>query len=130
MIEVEIDASEFRRYQAELVGAAKKVDPAVKSVVGRGALNVKRDWNAAFAGSKHFKGLAGSVSYDTRSGVGWVEALVGPDKSRRGGALANIAHFGGAHGGGGTVADPQAFLDDEAPRFLKALADALAEAMP
>ena len=41
------------------------------------------------------------------------------------GDLAHIAYFGGSPAGGGTVRDPQAVLDEEAPRLEKALIDLL-----
>lgn len=137
---IEIDASAFDTYAGDLQAAAHKVAEGLPGVVGKGALNVKNDWNKAFWGSTHFRGIGGTVTYDTRTTRQFVEAEIGPDKQRypglpgppradRAAALANIAHFGGANGGGGTIADPQTFLDDEAPRFVKALGDLIGEAL-
>ena len=54
---------------------------------------------------------------------------VGPAKKSGGsrglGFGANIAYFGGARGGGGTVADPKTALDAEIPNFEAQLADIL-----
>lgn len=126
----DIDCSAFDTYAGDLLAAARKVEDGLPGVVGKGALNVKNEWNAAFAASPSFKGIAGSVGYDTRATREFVEAEIGPNKARRkAAALANIAHFGGANGGGGTIADPQTFLDDEAPNFVKALGDLIGEAL-
>lgn len=126
---IEIDATEFDRYAGDLVAAVREVSDGIPKVVGRGALNVKTQWNAAFSESEHFR-LGGTVTYDTRTLAGAVEAVIGPDKDRRPvAALANIAHFGGANGGGGTIADPQTFLDNEAPNFVEALGDLIEEAL-
>lgn len=126
----DIDCSAFDEYGDDLVRAAQRVGKALPAVVSKGALNVKNDWNAAFRESTSFKGIAGSVSYDVITQAGSVEAEIGPNKSRRkAAALANIAHFGGINGGGGTVADPQTFLDDEAPRFVSALEALIVEAL-
>lgn len=136
----DIDCSAFDDFAGDLRAAAEKVGKGIPGVVGHGALKVKNEWNQAFWDSEHFKGIGGTVSYDTRSGAGWVEAEVGPDKARhpglpgppkavRAAPLANIAHFGGANGGGGTIADPQTFLDHEAPGFTKALGDLIDEAL-
>ena len=122
MTDFEIDASELNRLALDLSRAGDDLVGKVRPVVSKAALNVKTDWNAALKASKHFKGVAGSVTYDLTGRVGDVEAQVGPDPDRRKAAhLANIAHFGGAHGGGGTVADPQTFADVEAPKFEAAL---------
>lgn len=126
---IEIDASGFDRYAGDLAEAARRVAEGVPGVVSKGALNVKKDWNAAFGRSEWFR-LGGSVTYDVRSGAGWVEAAIGPDKDRHPrAALANIAHFGGANGGGGTIPDPQTFLDREAPGYVSALERLIQEAL-
>lgn len=122
MTSFEVDASEFDRFAGDLESAVSRVVEGLPGVVSKGALNVKNEWNAAFAASESFAGVAGAVGYDTVTGGGGVEAQVGPNKARRrAAALANIAHFGGANGGGGTVADPQVFLDNEAPKFVGAI---------
>lgn len=135
-----IDASDFDDFARELERVAPEVAKGVRPVVQKGALNVKQDWNDAFRESTHFKGIAGSVNYDTKISVDGVEAEIGPDrgkfpglagkpKTRPAAPLAGIAHFGGARGGGGSIDDPQKFLDDEAPRFEKALNDLIDEAL-
>lgn len=127
---IDIDASDFDRFAGDLTRAVTEVSEGLPKVVGKGALNVKGEWNQAFRDSDSFKGIAGSVTYDTRTTAQFVEALVGPDKDRHPrAALANIAHFGGANGGGGTVADPQTFLDNEAEGFTKALGDLIEGAL-
>lgn len=129
---ISIDTSGFDAYAGDLKLAVAEIGAEIPKVVGRGALNVKNEWNKAFWDSEHFKGIGGTVSYDTKVTAQFVEAEVGPDKERhpglpgpprakRAAPLANIAHFGGANGGGGTVADPQTFLDHEEPRLLAAL---------
>ena len=72
---------------------------------------------------------AKSVTYDiTRSGAGGTtyEAEIGPDRAKSPQArLLNIAHFGGANGGGGNLPDPSEFLKKEAPAFEKWMRDAV-----
>lgn len=92
--------------------AAREVDAVVK----RGAQNVKTEMVADVSSSRHFKGMAGSISYD-QLGPGKYE--VGPDKARRGGALGNIYYFGTSRGGGsGDIDKP---VNSETPRFEQAL---------
>lgn len=127
-----VDASDALRTAAQLAASPAAVRAGVTPVVSRGALNVKNDWNAAFSSSTHFRAAtAGSVTYDVKPSLGGVEAEIGPDKDRHPrAALANIAHFGGARGGGGTVADPQTFADKEAPKFEAALGQIIERTLP
>ena len=127
---IDIDCSAFDEYAGDMRAAQEVVANGLPAVVSKGALNVKNEWNAAFAGSGSFKGASGSVGYDLTTRARSVEAEIGPNKSRRkAAALANIAHFGGAHGGGGTVADPQTFLDNEAAGFTGALEALIVKAL-
>lgn len=121
----EIDTSELRALSADLGNSATRVLPNVRAVVKRGLQNVKEDMSAGFAASSSFKGLSRSPSYDVDGGG--LSGEVGPDKER-GGALANIAMFGGANGGGGSV-DLDAIVATEEPRFMKALSEALGKAL-
>lgn len=117
---IEIDASDFARYADNLEAEAVKLLDGVKGVVSKGALKVKTSMRADMAASGHFAQAASRISYDTRAGAGWAEAEIGPAKGGPG-DIANIAYFGGVHGGGGTVRDPQENLDEEAPFFEAAL---------
>lgn len=102
MAGVSIDTSEVFAFAAELGRIPGRVVPDVDKVMKKAAQNLKDDYNEQAAASTHFKGMAGSVTYDRASGIGQVGYEVGPDKGRRGGALGNIFFFGGSNGGGGT----------------------------
>jgi len=102
----------------KIAGAAVK---DVDAVAQKGALNIKNEMASDARGSRHFKGMAGSISYESHYLPGRVRYVVGPDKSRRGGSLGNIYYFGTSRGGGsGDIDKP---LRSEAPRFQSALAD-------
>lgn len=123
-MDLSIDASELRALAVDLGNVSAKVAKGARDVISKGALNVKNDWNDAFKGSRHFGHIGGAVSYDVTVTGSGVEAEVGVDRDRRPGApLAGIAHFGGARGGGGSIADPQTFLDAEAPALEKYLSE-------
>lgn len=119
---IEIDVSEVVALAAAFAAAPAKVSKDIRGVLQKGALNIKNDLNSQAAASTHFKGMAGSVTYDTRELQRGIEAEIGPDKGRRGGPLGNLFFFGGANGGGGT-GDLDAPLRAEEPRFMKALGD-------
>lgn len=124
-----IDTSQLKAFEAELRRSPQIVRDGVRPVIAKGALNIKNDWNASFRQSRSFKGIAGAVTYDTKVTRDGVEAEIGPDKARHPkGALANIAHFGGARGGG-TVPDPRTHLDAEEPRLIKAMGDVISKAI-
>lgn len=116
---IDFDLSDFERFASDLERGADKVLADVAPVVKRGAENVKRTMRAEMARSGYFKGASSSITYDVVNGSGWVEARVGPESGGQvKGDLAALAYFGGSNGGGGTVRDPQAALDDEAPSFF------------
>lgn len=95
--------------------AVKNVDEVLK----KGAQNIKTEMQADVSASEHFKGMAGSISYDSHYLPGRARYVIGPDKSRRGGALGNIYYFGTSRGGGsGDIDKP---LRSEEPRTMDAL---------
>ncbi len=121
-----IDTSEIEALARDISLAGTRLRGDVKPVVSKGALNVKNAMRKDMSASKHFKGITRSIGYDMHDTGSVIEAEIGPSSEAGSpGNLANIAYFGGAHGGGGTVPDPQAALDAEAPNFEKALGDLL-----
>lgn len=118
---VTVDVSEVRALARDLGKVAGRAVPEATKVVERGALNVKKDWQARWKGLAHAPSLASAVTYELKIGVGTIAAEVGPDKSYRQGALGNLIEFGSvknaAHPGGAPA------LAAEEPRFIKALAD-------
>ena len=124
------DVSQLRSFARDLERAPVKVVREVPKVVKRGANNIKRTMQADFRESRSFGHIARTVSYDVTVDAGGVEAEVGPDKSRGGGAsLAHIADWGGARGGGGTVEDPLGALAIEVPEFENALGKLLEDVL-
>lgn len=106
---------------ADLNYAAEHVVDETKKVVKRGAQNIKRDTQAKWAGARYAPSLASAVTYDVDVLSKAVRAQIGPDKSRRQGALGNIYEYGVP----GTAPQPalSPALDAEEPRFVKALED-------
>lgn len=123
---VDIDASEVLALAADLGAATARLVPQVRAVVTRGAVNVKAHLRSEAGRSPSFRHIAPTIGYDQRRDTATSsEVEVGPGKPT--GALANIAYFGGAHGGGATLPDPQGALDAEGPRFEQALTDILGD---
>ena len=108
-------ARSFRKIPVEMV-------PKLKGVVAKSALNTKNIMRKDAAGSKHFRQLARTISYDVRvnsfGGDGVIEGEVGPSG---GGAasLAGIAYFGSSRAGGATLRNPEDAMLEEAPNFYE-----------
>lgn len=100
-----------------------EVDARAEAVVKKAALNVKNAMRSDAEASRHFE-MAWTINYDMVPDSDGPAAEVGPEK-KGAGHLANIAYFGGAHGGGGTVRDPQEAADEEAQAFEDFLAKAV-----
>lgn len=127
---IDVDASEVERFAVDLGRVSGRVLPEVDAIMKHGAGNIKDELVTDAEHSKHFRRIAPSISYDSDYRVGQVAYVIGPDKDRggrSGGAahLANIAYFGGANGGGGTLSLDEPLRHEE-PQVLKRLDDFLA----
>ena len=112
-------ADDLRAFAQDLGRVAGKAVPDTDKVLKKGAQNIKEDLVSGARASRHFKCMAGSISYDPVGGVGSLGYEVGPDKGRRGGALGNIAFFGTSRGGG--TLDLEEPLERERPNLEREL---------
>lgn len=116
-----MDLTQVNRLVTDLGRIPGRVVPEVREIAERGALNVKNRMVADARGSRHFKQIAPTISYDESTRAGLVSFDIGPDRSRDDAAkIANIAYFGGRNGGGGTL-DIEAGLVEEGPRLASHL---------
>lgn len=119
MIDINVDG--LTEVVTTLSKAASRALPETAAVAGRGALNIKKDWQARWKGLKHAPALPYAVGYDVGFGLRSVFAVIGPDKGKRQGALGNLLEFGSVNNAptpGGLPA-----LATEAPKFERALED-------
>ncbi len=123
------DVSELRAFAVELDQVPDSVVRKIRPVVSKGALNIRDQMRAEMSRSRSFKQIAPTINYDLNVQADGMEAEIGPDKRRRAARLANIAYFGGARGGGGTVPDPRGALEAEVPRFESALSKLLGDVL-
>lgn len=129
MASIEADATEVRRFAADLDAAGKVSEREVRAVVTKGALNITKQLADEASQSVHFGQVARSINFDVRSSTGGIEAEIGPDKQRSpSGRLGNIAYFGTSRGGG-TLPDPEGALLAEAPAFEQYLLDLAEESL-
>lgn len=117
---------------AELEHIPKNLKSKVRSVVSKGALNIKKDWADRWKGHPSIRHMPRAINYDVESYPDGVEAEIGPDQEKRQGNMAHLIEFGDVEYGtvnnapipGGLPA-----LRAEEPRFVKALADLGEEAV-
>lgn len=123
------DVSQLRAFAVELDAVPDSVVRKIRPVVSKGALNIRDQMRAEMSRSRSFGQIAPTINYDLNVQADGMEAEIGPDKRRRAARLANIAYFGGARGGGGTVPDPRGALEAEVPRFESALGKLLEDVL-
>ena len=119
---MELDTEDLRRFGLEMETLGRVIPAQAAAVVAKGALNIKNDQQEQMQKSRYFGAVARSINYDLETTPTATTAIIGPRKGPgQPGALANIAYFGGAHGGGGTVEDPEEALKREEPKFIAAV---------
>lgn len=125
---VSFDSPDLVRLVQDLVNAPARIVPAVKSVVTKGALEVKRDAAKRFTDQRvggYLPHYARAISYDvTPTSVG-AEAEVGPDASKLQGGMGAAIEYGSARHAPLPHLNPA--LDAEVPKMADALAVVAAE---
>ncbi len=119
----DVDTSEVDDLARDIEREARLMPDEAARIVKRGAVKVKADARRNASGHSRAPRLAYSIGFDVE-GDG-LEAVIGPDKDSGSGPLATFYEYGSANDA------PQPFLapalDEEAPRFEKALRDAMLE---
>lgn len=119
MAVVDINYDEVRRLAEALGNVERRTYRDAEAIVTRGALNIKRDWRAAWQGHATYAALPNAVTYDIKRQFRSVEAEIGPDKDARQGALGNLIEFGSVKNSPNPGGLPA--LMAEVPRFQRAI---------
>lgn len=119
----EFDVSDVYEFALGLDKSISDVRKTMRPVVQKGALNVKKDLQEDATGHPRFRYLPATISYDTKTTQSEISAEIGPDKDKRGGAIANVLYFGTSKNP--AVLDINGPLDREEPRFIQAIEDAI-----
>lgn len=127
------DISELVAFAKQIEGAPARLRTQVQAVIKKGANNIKEDAKKRYRqqAGKHGRGHAwrypASIGYDvTRKGFN-VEAVIGPDKEKKQGALGNLIEYGSAKNAPLPHLNPA--LNAEIPKTETFLADALRRAV-
>lgn len=124
---IRFDAPELRVVVDAINKASRVAVPDAAAVVGKGALNIKKDAARRVTGLKHAPAYPRSITYDLYTSLTGPAAEVGPDKNKRQGALGNILEYGTTKNAPIPHLGPAA--DAEEPRFAKALEDLAVKAL-
>lgn len=116
-----IEHGDVDRWVAQMDRAASDAPAEAAKVVERGAVNIKKDARNRVTGLAHAPAYPRSITYDTWQGLRGPMAEIGPDKTRRQGALGNILEHGTLNNAPVPHMLPAA--QAEAPRFERALED-------
>lgn len=118
----DMDLSEFKGLSASLGRATAAMVAAERAVVAKALVNIKEDTRKGVSTHPTWSRLAQTVSYDQFGLTGEVGY-----EDRGQGELAGIAEFGSARHAPNPALLPAA--RNEAPRFEKATAEAIAKAI-
>ncbi len=121
-IRLEIEDHELKDFERDLHDLPKEIVRQGEAVVKKGALNIKKGWRRRWEGHPHIKHLPRAIGFDMDTTPERIHAEIGVDKHMPQGPLGHIIEFGVP---GHNLPFPAgAFaLDEEAPRFVKAVGD-------
>jgi hypothetical protein len=124
------ESSDLERLLTDLNDASVKIGPAVRAVVSKGALNVRRDAKNAFEDQRvgNYLPLYGSsITYDLDT-VGHVTtAVIGPESGKPQGSFGGVVEYGSPTSPAMPHLNPA--LDAEEPRFVDQVGDAAVRAL-
>lgn len=109
------DLSQLDALAADLGKGSAKTVIETRAAVEAAALVVKKATQKRWAALKHAPSLAAAVTYDMHG----LSAEIGPDKSRRQGALGNIVEYGTSKNTPIPGLNPA--LTEAGPGFVKAM---------
>lgn len=125
-IRVEVD--ELDELAVDLGDVPERAAPAILQVTRRAAANMKRELQSEAVGSRRFRGVRPSISWDVEVDAEGVSAEVGPEIGRRQGSLGFIAYEGSATSGP-RFPDPMGALEREAEPYAAWLSRVVEEAL-
>ena len=122
----DFDFSEVHKLAVDLGRGNAATIAGARAILQKGALNIKNGMRSDAKGIRHAPAFPASITYDTKITPFGAEAEIGPDKSKRQGALGNILYFGTSNNAP-VIADYARPLKVEAPIFEKFLGDLAAK---
>jgi hypothetical protein len=127
--DIQVDAGEVFDLAQILTDAAGVAPADARSIVKRGAQNIKTDAQRRISPvvKRHAPAYPRAITYDTHETLKGAWAEIGPDKNKRQGALGNLFEFGSP------TSPPHPHMgpagEAEEPKLAKAMQDAAAKAL-
>jgi hypothetical protein len=121
------DTRDITKLAQTLAKAADAPLKAVTAIVAKGALNIKNDARHRVEGLRHAPAYPRSIGYDMRKSASQVTAEIGPDKTKRQGALGNLIEYGSVNNPPRPHILPA--VEREMPKFERALEAAAVKAL-
>lgn len=118
-----VDIRALEAWIADLEHADEVLLDRTERVVGRGMLQIKKDWQGRWTGHAHIPHLPRAIAYEVTTRGDVVSGDVGVDVRRRQGPLGGIIAWG--LGDNAPLPGPLEAIAAEEPRFERALADML-----
>lgn len=116
------DFSEVKELVRDLETAGHRVDGEMRSIMKRGAVEIKKGMRKDFRGHEYLPGVPFAINFDGGGFGGDIEYEIGVDKRGDQGELGNILAYGdGVHG---PHVDHTASLRREAPIVERLIAEA------
>lgn len=122
------DAHELAAFTKDLEKSAAIMPAAAGAVVTKAALNIKNDARQRISGRPHIPAYPYSITFDdVRVNRLGASTEVGPDKSKRQGALGNILEYGSP--GHPPIPHLGPAAEAEEPKFAKAIDELAGKAL-
>jgi hypothetical protein len=113
-----IDTAELDDWAADLADFAADIDKQAKGIVSKGSLNIKNEARENAPRGPHVPSYYRSITYDVRTGSGWVEGETGPRAGGPQWGLGSLFEYGNPYSAPQPHLEPA--LDHEEPRFYEA----------
>lgn len=125
-MDISFDLSEVQAYAARLPATTQAVPSIARTVVTKGALNVKNEARGAISAHPSWKRLAQTINYQMTGNKSFSQAEIGYDDVGQG-ELAGIAEVGSSRHAPHPALFPA--FEAEVPRFEKAMGEAIGKAI-
>jgi len=116
-----VDHHDLDRWTLRLGEAVSAAPDEAAKVVEKGALNIKKGAQARVSGLRHAPAYPRSITYDMGWDLRGPVAEIGPDKTKRQGALGNILEYGTVNNA--PIPHIKPATDEELPRYERAMED-------
>lgn len=121
-MEARFESADLEAWMQDLVNVPVRLMPALRPVISKGALNIKKDAAARFEAQRvggYLPHYSRSISYDLADTSSGVEAVIGPESDKPQGGMGAAIEYGSAQHAPIPHLNPA--LDAEDPKAVDAI---------